>query len=225
MYRQVFSINFFILKILIFLQTLANDDRASECSSQASSKPPIYPLTPTSQTRHGYTNIGLKQRELRTKLHKTRYAQSLRQTNISPTIYDSPSSRRTPTSSPHRPQISMPMTSNKTNELNNERRNINDDDENDSLFSELRMSLIPSSNFSQNDARLPPPVPSNTTNKITESKMNGTKNSTLQTTPTTLSIEERRVQESLDRLDRQLKEVQAKVRSNSNTRIQKNRKR
>ncbi len=44
----------------------------------------------------------------------------------------------------------------KTNELNNERR-TNDDDENDSLFSELRMSSIPSSQFSQNDARLPPP--------------------------------------------------------------------
>jgi len=45
----------------------------------------------------------------------------------------------------------------KTNELNNERRKNHDDDENDSLFSELRMSSIPSSNFSQNDARLPPP--------------------------------------------------------------------
>ncbi|CAF1014955.1 unnamed protein product [Rotaria sp. Silwood1] len=208
-----------------YRQASANDDRASECSSTASSKPPMYPLTPTGQMRHGYTTIGLKQRDLRTKLHKTRYAQSLRQTNISPTMYDSPSSRRTPTSSPHRPQIAMPITSNKTNELNNERRNIDDDDENDSLFSELRMSSIPSSNFSQNDARLPPPVPSNTTNKITESKLNVTKNSTLQTAPTTLSIEERRVQESLERLDRQLKEVQTKVRSNSNTRIQKNQKR
>jgi hypothetical protein len=45
----------------------------------------------------------------------------------------------------------------KTNELNNERKGNNDDDENDSLFSELRMSSVPSSNFSQNDARLPPP--------------------------------------------------------------------
>ncbi|CAF4082688.1 unnamed protein product [Rotaria sp. Silwood2] len=181
-------------------QTSANDDRASECSSTASSKPPMYPLTPTSQTRHGYTSIGLKQRELRTKLHKTRYVQSLRQTNTSPTMFDSPSSRRTPTLSPHRPPIAMPMALNKTNELNNERRNIDDDDENDSLFSELRMSSIPSSNFSQNDARLPPPVPSNATNKIAESKLNATK------TPTTLSIEERRVQESLDRLDQQLKD-------------------
>jgi hypothetical protein len=48
------------------------------------------------------------------------------------------------------------MTAMKTNGLNNERGN-NDDDENDSLFSELRMSSVPSSNFSQNDARLPPP--------------------------------------------------------------------
>jgi hypothetical protein len=39
----------------------------------------------------------------------------------------------------------------KTNELNN------NDDENDSLFSELQMSSQPSNNFSQNDARLPPP--------------------------------------------------------------------
>ncbi len=44
----------------------------------------------------------------------------------------------------------------KQNGLNNERR-TNDDDENDSLFSELRMSSAPSSHFSQNDARLPPP--------------------------------------------------------------------
>ena len=76
--------------------TFTNDDRASECSSTASSKPPMYPLTPTGQIRNGYTGIGIKQRELRTKLHKTRYAQSLRQTNVSPTMYDSPSSRRTP---------------------------------------------------------------------------------------------------------------------------------
>lgn len=79
----------------------ANDDRASECSSTASSKPPMYPLTPTSHMRNGYTGIGMKQRELRTKLHKTRYAQSLRQTNSSPTSFDSPSSRRTPQSSPN----------------------------------------------------------------------------------------------------------------------------
>jgi hypothetical protein len=38
----------------------------------------------------------------------------------------------------------------------NERR-TNDDDENDSLFSELRMSSIPSNHFNQHDARLPPP--------------------------------------------------------------------
>jgi hypothetical protein len=127
---------------------LTNDDRASECSSTTSSKPPVHPLTPTNHARQGYSGIGLKQRELRTKLHKTRYAQSLRQTNISPTNFDSPSSRRTPTLSPHVPT--------KTNEFNNERR-TNDDDENDSLFSELRMSSVPGSHFSQNDARLPPP--------------------------------------------------------------------
>lgn len=46
--------------------------------------------------RNGYTGIGVKQRELRAKLHKTRYAQSLRQTNGSPTMFDSASSRRTP---------------------------------------------------------------------------------------------------------------------------------
>jgi len=85
---------------------MGNDDRASECSSTTSSKPPVYPLTPTGQTRQGYTNIGLRQRELRAKLHKTRYAQSLRQTNTSPTMCDSPSSRRTPTSSPHIPMVS-----------------------------------------------------------------------------------------------------------------------
>jgi len=79
-----------------YRQTLVNDDRASECSSTNSSKPPVHPLTPTSQTRNAYTTIGLKQRELRAKLHKTRYAQALRQTNLSPTIYDSPSLRRTP---------------------------------------------------------------------------------------------------------------------------------
>jgi len=88
-----------------YRQTVANDDRASECSSTTSSKPPVYPLTPTSQTRNAYTSIGLKQRELRAKLHKTRYAQSLRQTNTSPIIFDSSSSRRTPTSSS--PQITM----------------------------------------------------------------------------------------------------------------------
>ncbi len=47
------------------------------------------------------------------------------------------------------------MAPSKTNGFHNERRN-NDDDENDSLFSELRLSSIPSSNFSQHDARLPP---------------------------------------------------------------------
>jgi hypothetical protein len=124
-----------------YRQNSANDDRASECSSTASSKPPVHPL---SHTRQGYTGIGLKQRELRTKLHKTRYAQSLRQTNTSPINFDSPSSRRTPTLSPH-----VPI---KTNE-----RRINDDDENDSIFSELRMSSVPSNHFNQNDARLPPP--------------------------------------------------------------------
>ncbi|CAM4758915.1 unnamed protein product [Rotaria magnacalcarata] len=200
-------------------QTSANDDRASECSSTTSSKPPIYPLTPTGQGRHGYSTIGLKQRELRAKLHKTRYAQSLRQTNTSPTMSDSPSSRGTPTLSPHRPPLSMPMPPNKKDESNSERRNY-DDDENDSLFSELRMSSIPNSNFSQSDARLPPPVPSNITNRVPESKLNGKKNSNLPSI-TTLSLEERRVQESLDRLDQQLKEVQSKVRSNSNSRIQK----
>jgi hypothetical protein len=87
-------------RLFCYRQTLANDDRASECSSTTSSKPPVYPLTPTSQTRNAYTNIGLKQRELRAKLHKTRYAQSLRQTNTSPIIFDSPLSRRTPTASP-----------------------------------------------------------------------------------------------------------------------------
>ena len=56
----------------------------------------MYPLTPTGQTRNGYIGIGVKQRELRAKLHKTRYAQSLRQTNGSPTMFDSGSSRRTP---------------------------------------------------------------------------------------------------------------------------------
>ncbi|CAM4854050.1 unnamed protein product [Rotaria socialis] len=204
-------------------QTSANDDRASECSSTTSSKPPIYPLTPTGQGRHGYSTIGLKQRDLRAKLHKTRYAQSLRQTNTSPTMSDSPSSRRTPTLSPHRPPLSMPMPPSKKDEPNSERRNY-DDDENDSLFSELRMSSVPNSNFSQSDARLPPPVPSNITNRVPESKLNGKKNSNLPST-TTLSLEERRVQESLDRLDRQLKEVQSKVRSNSNSRVQKNQKR
>ena len=44
----------------------------------------------------------------------------------------------------------------KQNGFNNERR-MNDDDENSSLFSELRMSSLPSSQFSQSDARLPPP--------------------------------------------------------------------
>lgn len=43
----------------------------------------------------------------------------------------------------------------KTNEYHHEKRNH--DDENDSLFSELRMSSIPNSQFSQNDAKLPPP--------------------------------------------------------------------
>jgi len=61
----------------------------------------MYPLTPTGTMRNGYTAIGMKQRELRTKLHKTRYVQSQRQTNSSPTMFDSPSSRRTPLSSPH----------------------------------------------------------------------------------------------------------------------------
>lgn len=88
-------------------QINSNDDRASECSSTTSSKPPVYPLTPTGQTRQGYTTIGLRQRELRSKLHKTRYAQSLRQTNGSPTMYDSPSSRRTPIPSPHIPMVNF----------------------------------------------------------------------------------------------------------------------
>ena len=78
-----------------------HDDRASECSSTTSSKPPVYPLTPTGQMRHGYSTIGMKQRELRTKLHKTRYAQALRQTNTSPTPSDSPSARRFPVSDQH----------------------------------------------------------------------------------------------------------------------------
>ncbi|CAF0852586.1 unnamed protein product [Adineta steineri] len=203
---------------LFKLQTSGNDDRASECSSTTSSKPPVYPLTPTGQTRQGYTNIGLRQRELRAKLHKTRYAQSIRQTSTSPTMYDSPSSRRTPVSSPHMPRS---MTPSKTNEYNNTN---DDDDESQSIFSELRMSSIPGSQFSNNDARLPPQVPINSQNKITESKFNGTKNNTLQT-PTTLSIEERRVQESIDRLDQRLKEVQSRTRSNSGTRSQKNQKR
>lgn len=43
----------------------------------------------------------------------------------------------------------------KTNDFHHEKRNH--DDENDSLFSELRMSSVPSSQFSQNEARLPPP--------------------------------------------------------------------
>ena len=91
-----------------YRKTSANDDRASECSSTTSSKPPIYPLTPTGQTRSAYTAIGLKQRELRAKLHKTRYAQSLRQTNTSPTMFDSASARRTPpTSSPQVPMVSI----------------------------------------------------------------------------------------------------------------------
>ncbi|UJR30254.1 hypothetical protein I4U23_017792 [Adineta vaga] len=201
---------------MLTIQINGNDDRASECSSTTSSKPPVYPLTPTGQARQGYTNIGLRQRELRAKLHKTRYAQSLRQTNGSPTMFDSPSSRRTPISSS--PHILMSMTSSKPNEINNY------DDENESLFSELRLSSIPGSNFSQNDARLPPQVPTNPVNKITEPKFNGIKHITTHT-PTTLSIEERRVQESIDRLDRQLKEAQTKIRSNSSTRIPKAQKR
>jgi hypothetical protein len=48
------------------------------------------------------------------------------------------------------------MTPTKVNDLNN-RGKSNDDDENDSIFSELRMSSVPSNHFSQNDARLPPP--------------------------------------------------------------------
>lgn len=47
------------------------------------------------------------------------------------------------------------MTGMKTNEFHHEKRNY--EDENDSIFSELRMSSIPGSQFSQNDAKLPPP--------------------------------------------------------------------
>ena len=43
----------------------------------------------------------------------------------------------------------------KNNNFHHEKQNH--DDENDSLFSELRMSSVPSSQFSQNDAKLPPP--------------------------------------------------------------------
>lgn len=96
-----------IFLYLFYRQNQANDDRVSECSSTASSKPPMYPLTPTGHMRNGYTSIGLRQRDLRAKLHKTRYAQSLRQTNTSPTMYDSPSSRRTPNSSPYAQQTAM----------------------------------------------------------------------------------------------------------------------
>ncbi|CAF1134151.1 unnamed protein product [Adineta ricciae] len=157
----------------------------------------------------------MRQRELRSKLHKTRYAQSLRQTNGSPTMYDSPSSRRTPIPSPHIPMPPAPLKNNGINQY---------DDENESLFSELRLSSIPGSNFSQNDARLPPQVPAPPVNKFAEPKFNGTKNTTTHV-PTTLSIEERRVQESIDRLDRQLKEAQAKIRPNSGTRLPKTQKR
>ena len=34
---------------------------------------------------------------------------------------------------------------------------MRDDDESESIFSELRLSSIPSTNFSQQDAKLPPP--------------------------------------------------------------------
>lgn len=50
----------------------------------------------------------------------------------------------------------MTPTSTDDNRSNDGRRII-DDDENGSIFSELRMSSIPSSNYSQNDAKLPPP--------------------------------------------------------------------
>ena len=45
----------------------------------------------------------------------------------------------------------------KTNELNHERKMNNNDDDNDSIFSELRMSSRANNHFNQNDARLPPP--------------------------------------------------------------------
>lgn len=48
------------------------------------------------------------------------------------------------------------MTPNKTSDLNSDRR-TNDDDENESLFSELRMSSTPSTHFSPHDPKLPPP--------------------------------------------------------------------
>ncbi|CAF0732478.1 unnamed protein product [Didymodactylos carnosus] len=202
-------------------QRLETGSQYSESSSHASSKPPIHPST----LNRGYYGIGMKQRELRTKLHKTRYAQALRQTN-SP-FYDnhtnsqtSPSMTRRTSENGNDPSETT-HNENKMNNIPSANSKHMMDDENDSVFSELRVCMsstaIPDySNNAKNTHELTTngnnrkqiyPAPQQTMpiqSKVLEDKLNGSSRSKNQT-PLGLSAEEKRIQQSLDRLDLQLK--------------------